>query len=68
MQEQIGEYIVCDNETARKLWKEQPDNRPFLYTETEFLAMLLLDTVDVEKIEQRKRDPKGFVYKKGMQL
>lgn len=68
MQEQIGEYIVCDTETARQLWKSEPDKRPFLYTEDEFRAMILLDTELVEKIEQLKQNPKGFVYKKGMQL
>jgi hypothetical protein len=68
MREEIGDYIVCDLETARKVWNEEKEKRPFIWIENEFRASLTLDTADILKIEERKKDPKGFVFKKGMEL
>lgn len=68
MREQIGDFVVCDPQTARELWNKEKELRPFIWLEREFRDSLTLSTADVEKIEERKKDPKGFVYKKGMQL
>ena len=68
MREEIGDYIICDRDTARKVWNEEPEKRHRLYLPDEFKATLLLSTADMEKIEKLKLNPKGFVYKKGMVL
>jgi len=68
MREEIAGCIVCDRNTARKIWTEEPEKRHLIYLLEEYIATLSLGNDEIEKIEKLKKNPKGFVYKRGMDL
>lgn len=60
--------VICDKETARKVWKEEPRNRHRIYLFDEYKATVPLDNATLDKIAELKKRPEGFVYRKGVQL
>jgi hypothetical protein len=62
------DIIVCDRETARSIWNEQRELRPFVWLEQEVTDALLLGPAEIEKIKELKRGKSGYVFKEGNSL
>lgn len=55
--------IVCTPAEARSLWNSSPADRPRIWTLDEYQLAGLLGPEELKAIVEKKKDPKGFVYK-----
>lgn len=60
----MGEEVwVCTLEEAKRLWGEKKQDRSRIWLESEVDKALLLGPDEIAGIMERKRDPRGYVYK-----
>ena len=56
--------LVCNPEEVRQVWTDQPNEQKYrVWTEQEVRLATLLDEKDLLEIIERKKSPKGFVFK-----
>lgn len=60
MDEQI---FVCSKDEAKSLWTSDKPKRPYIWLESEVLAVLRMGAKEIGEIVRKKKSPDGFVYK-----